>query len=142
MAKLNYKMSVYEYIGDFQGDFDLSVKKSGKEAAWDNAELGSKVAVEGENLVAAAEGDYLESGKITGRSHAAPMAVSKRAASPASSPARLAARTSAVSADTMTSSPERASRPPTRCGRSRPIIRIPRAHFPTLAMPSLLASSW
>jgi hypothetical protein len=54
MAKLNYKLYVPEYIGHFEGDFDLTVKKNGKEATWeiDNEELNTKIEITGEKLVA------------------------------------------------------------------------------------------
>ena len=68
MAKFIYKLNVTEYSSEFEGDFDLTVKKNGKEATWVNGdeEIGSKIVVEGDKLVRAEEGDHFESGKITG----------------------------------------------------------------------------
>ncbi|MGV3553512.1 hypothetical protein [Rhizobium sp.] len=67
MAKLNYKLYVSEYIGDFiEGNFNLTVKNNGKSGTWVNEDTDARIEVTGTNLEDATEGDRFASGKITG----------------------------------------------------------------------------
>lgn len=66
MAKLNYKLYVPEYTGDFDDGFDLTVAKNGKSAVWQADESDAKIEVTGTKLADADEGDHFDGGKITG----------------------------------------------------------------------------
>jgi hypothetical protein len=68
MAKVKYISNLDDVLGDLIGDsYELSVKKSGKEATWTNFETNTEVVLQGTGLKEANDdSDAFSAGKVTG----------------------------------------------------------------------------